>query len=165
MLVVETTELDRSVTAHNLRKDEAAILNKACADLPFEIQASNASRARGRFNHIWLVSVLNDPECYPETSALSYGHATPVNFDANTFKKERRTLIRLINSCLSKLTLPGLVSTTVEEIPWITAWCLERDIPFHIEDKTYPTAIVGDPLCFIHLGKKSPHKHRKPKRT
>ncbi len=152
MLIAETTELHRSITAHNLRKDEVAILNKTCAYLPFEFRASSALRARGRFDHIWLLSVLNDPECYPETSALSYGHATPVNFDTDTFKKERRTLRRLVNSCLSKLTIPGLVTTSVEEIPWITAWCLEKGIPFHIENKTYPTAIVGDPLCFIHLG-------------
>ncbi len=155
MLIAETTELHRSITAHNLRKDEVAILNKTCAYLPFEFRASSALHARGRFDHIWLLSILNDPECYPETSALSYGHATPVNFDTDTFKKERRTLNRLLNSCLSKLTLPGLVTTSVEEIPWITAWCLEKGIPFRIENKTYPTAIVGDPLCFIHLGKSS----------
>ena len=154
MLIVETTELHRSVTAHNLRKDEVAILNKACINLPFEFRASNALRTRGRFDHIWLLSVLNDPECYPETSALSYGRATPVDFDADTFKKERCTLRRLVNSCLNKLISPGLITTSVEEIPWITAWCLEREIPLRIENKTYPTAIVGDPLCFIHLGGK-----------
>jgi len=165
MLISETTELDRSIEIYNLRQDEVAILNKACADLPFEFRASSALRARGRFDHIWLLSVLNDPECYPETSTLSYGHATAVNFDTNTFKKERRTLIRLVNSCLSKLNLPGLVTTSVEEIPWITAWCLEKGVPFRIENKTYPTAIVGDPLCFIHLAEKSPHTRRKPKRT
>ena len=81
-----------------------------------------------------------------------------MNFDTDTFNKERRTLNRLLNSCLSKLTLPGFVTTSVEEIPWITAWCLEKDIPFRIENKTYPTAIVGDPLGFIHLGEKSLHK-------
>lgn len=152
MLIAETTELHRSITAHNLRIAEVATLNKTCSYLPFEFRASSALRARGRFDHIWILSVLNDPECYPETSALSYGHATPVDFDADTFKKERRTLLRLVNSCLSKLTIPGLVTTSVEEIPWITAWCLEKDIPFRVENTTYPTAIVRDPLCFIHLG-------------
>lgn len=152
MLILESTELDRHVTAHNLRKDEVAILNKTCADLPFEIQSSNALGTQNRFDHIWLVSVLNDPECYPETSALSYGHATPIHFDVDQFKKERRILIELTDSCLSKLNLPGLVTTSVEETSWITAWCLKRNIPFRLESKTYPTAIVGDPICFIHLG-------------
>jgi len=152
MLIMETTELHRSMAAHNLRSDEVNILNQACTGLPLAITAKNALNAQGRFDHIWLMSVLNDPECYPETSALSYGHATPVEFDTDRFTKERRTLNRLVNSCLSKLTLPGLVTTSVEEIPWITAWCLEKGVPFRIENKTYPTAIVGDPLCFIHLG-------------
>jgi len=163
MLIMETTELHRSVSAHNLRKDEVRILNKACAALPLTFRASNALRARGHFDHIWLLSVLNDPEVYPETSALSYGRAVPVHFDADTFKKERRSLNRLVDSCLSKLALPGLVTTSVEEIPWITDWCIKQHIPFRIESKTYPTAIVGDPLSFIHLGE-GQRNRRKPKR-
>lgn len=158
MLITESIELNRSIAAHNLRKDEVEILNKACADLPVTFQANNARRARDRFDHIWIVSVLNDPECYPETSALSYGRATPLNFDVDTFKKERRMLIQLLNSCLGKLTYPGLVTTSVEEVPWITTWCLKHNLPFHIEGKTYPTAIVGDPLCFIHIGEKTRQK-------
>ena len=154
MLIMETTELHRSIAAHNLRKDEVVILNKTCAEQPFTFLATNALHAQGRFDHLWLVSVLNDPECYPETSALSYGRATPFTFNPDIFKKEQRLLRRLVHLCLSTLTMPGLVTTSVEEIPWITAWCLENDVSFHIENKTYPTAIVGDPLCFIHLGKR-----------
>ena len=162
MLIVETADLTRSVEAFNLRKDEVAILNKACTDLPLTFQAANALQAQGRFDHIWMVSILNDPECYPEASSLSYGRATPATFNADSFKKEQRTLRQLVHSCLSKLTFPGLVTTSVEEIPWITAWCLKKGVPFHIDSQTFPTAIVGDPVCFIHLGEQPAHKRRKP---
>ncbi len=165
MLIVETANLNRSIEAYNLRNNEVAILNTACTDLPFSFQASNALRAQGGFDHIWIVSILNDPECYPEASALSYGRATPATFDADAFKKEQRTLHQLVNACLSKLTLPGLVTTSVEEIPWITAWCLGKGVAFHIDSKTFPTAIVGDPVCFMHLGKQSAHKRRQPRRA
>ncbi len=155
MLIVETADLTRSVEPYNLRKDEVGILNKACNDLPFSFQAANALQAQGQFDHIWMVSILNDPECYPEASALSYGRATPATFDADAFKEEQGTLRQLVNSCLSKLALPGFVTTSVEEIPWITAWCLENGVPFGIDSKTFPTAIVGDPVCFIKLGPNS----------
>jgi len=152
MLTMETRALHRSVNAHNLRKDEVDTLNNSCADLPFTFRATPAQRAKGSFDHIWMVSVLNDPEVYPETSALSYGRVNPVHFDPERFTQERRTLLNLVNICLRKLTIPGLVTTSVEEIPWVTAWCLERNLPFRIENRTYPTAIVGDPVCFIHIG-------------
>lgn len=152
MLITENTELDRSVKAYNLRKEEVGILSQACSNLSIEFKAINAQRARGSFDHIWIVSVLNDPECYPETSALSYGRAIPLNFDPDAFKKERRILTKLLDSCLSKLSCPSLVTTSIEELPWITKWCLERKIPFRMENKTLPTAIVGDPLCFLHIG-------------
>jgi hypothetical protein len=165
MLIVETAELDRPVAPYNLRKDEVAILNKTCAALPFKFLTGNALHAQGLFDHLWIVSVLNDPECYPETSALSYGRATPFDFDPDAYKKEQRILRRLVQSCLKKLSIPGLVTTSVEEIPWITNWCLERNIPFRIENKTFPTAIVGDPLCFIHLGKKPETRGSESKRS
>ncbi|MDT7041685.1 hypothetical protein [Candidatus Nitronereus thalassa] len=158
MLIVETADLDRSVFPYSLRKKEVAILNKACTALPFQFLADNALHAQGKFDHLWLVSVLNDPECYPQTSALSYGRATPFDFDPDAYKKEQYILLRLIHSCLRKLSIPGLVTTSVEEVPWITTWCLEHNIPFHLESKTFPTAIVGDPLCFIHLDETPPPK-------
>ena len=151
MLITETVELQREVYAHNLRKDEVVLLNKACMHLPFTFQGTDAQGAQGPFDHIWIVSVLNDPEAYPETSALSYGRANPINFDPDAFKKERRILRRLVTSCLIKLALPGLITTSVEEIPWITEWCIEHGLHFHIENQTFSTAIVGDPLCFIHV--------------
>lgn len=58
MRILEATEFHRSISAHNLRSDEVAILNQACTNLPFVIEASHAQSAKGQFDHIWLVSVL-----------------------------------------------------------------------------------------------------------
>lgn len=152
VLIMETLELDRSVEAYTLRTPEAKTLNQACRDVPLTIQAGNAQRARGTFDHLWMVSVLNDPECYPETSALSYGRANPVTFNAPAFGRERAKIRRLTDRCLGKLGGSGLVTTSIEEVPWVTEWCLKHRIPFHLEKKLHPTAIVGDPICFIHIG-------------
>ena len=151
MLVLETLDMNRTVEAYNLREREADILNQACHGLPFTIQATDAQTARGTFDHLWIASVLNDPECFPETSALSYGRADPVRFDPVAFQRERTHIQRLLDACLPKLSSPGLLSTTVEEVTWMTDWLTRKQIPFHVEEQLYPTAIVGDPLCFIRI--------------
>ena len=158
LLVLETLEMNRTVQAHNLREREVDVLNRACDGLPFSVQASNAQTARGTFDHLWMASVLNDPECFPETSALSYGRADPVRFDPVAFQRERTRIRDLLDACLPKLSRPGFLSTTVEEVTWMTDWLTRNRILFHVEEQLYPTAIVGDPLCFICL---EPAKKRK----
>src|SRR5437879_12966125 len=46
-LVMETVELLRTVAAYNLRADEAAVLDRACAGLPLEVQAHDAREVEG----------------------------------------------------------------------------------------------------------------------
>jgi hypothetical protein len=152
MLAMETLDLHRTVEAYNLRADEASLLNQACAGLPFEFRARDAREAAGTFDHIWIVSVLNDPECFPELGALSSARANPVTFDPAAFTVERRAVFALAAGCLEKITCPGLVTTSVEEIPWVTDWCERQGIPCVVEDEDYPTAIVTDPVCFIRIG-------------
>ena len=151
-LVVETLELERTVLPYNLRRSEVALLNTACHPLPFRFRSGRASNAKGTFDHLWMVSVLNDPERFPELSALSYGRTNPVPFNPKTFVRERKVVVDLAATCLKKVSLPGLVTTSVEEIPWITDWCARRGVPCVVEREEYPTAIVGDPVCFIRIG-------------
>ena len=151
-LVMETAELHRTVAAYNLRADEVAVLNRACAGLPLEFRAKDARGADGPFDHLWIVSVLNDPECFPELGALSSGRADPVTFDPTEFAVERQAVLALAAACLAKVARPALVTTSVEEITWITDWCERQGIPYVVEDEDYPTAIVEDQLCFIRIG-------------
>ncbi|HEV8242803.1 MAG TPA: hypothetical protein VGQ07_02315, partial [Nitrospirales bacterium] len=152
MLTMETMELQRTVEAYNLRTDEVTLLNAACRGLPFEFQAKDAREARGTFDHLWIVSVLNDPECFPELGALSSGRANPVMFDPAAFTIERQAVLTLAAGCLEKVARSGLVTTSVEEIPWITDWCERQGLACAVEDDDYPTAIVADPTCFIRIG-------------
>ena len=154
LLLMETLELGRSVMACNLRGKEVRILNRACAGLPVRFEARNAATLRGTFNHLWLVSVLNDPECYPELSELSYGRANPATFDPRRFTRERRDMLRVLNRCLRTLSRPGLVTTSTEEAHWIADWCAARRIPWRLERRQYPSPTVGDPICFMRIGEK-----------
>ncbi len=153
VLAMETMELGREVVACNLRADEVTLLNQACKSHPFRFVSEDARTAKGRFDHIWMVSILNDPERFPEISALSYGRANPVTFNPKVFVKEREKVSALVESCLNKLRQLSLVTTSVEEIPWITDWCTRRRVTCVVEEQDYPTAIVEDPVCFIRINK------------
>lgn len=152
-LVMETLDLGRTVVACNLRGDEVQELNRAAKDLPFRFEHRDATSMRGSFDHLWIVSVLNDPESYPELSELSYGRANPVTFNLTAFRKERRAVARLVDRCLKNLSRPGLVTTSTEEAVWIADWCAQREIVWKVERRTYKTALVEDPICFIQIGR------------
>ncbi len=151
-LLMERLELNRTVYPYNLRQAEVTILNKACRDDSICFYYGSAELAKGPFDHLWIVSVLNDPEEFPTLSRLfSYDRADPLAFDTVAFSHERDTGIRLFANCMAKLTKPGLLTTSVEEIPWVEHWCQIHDRSFMIEENTYPTALVGDPVCFVHI--------------
>ena len=151
ILCSETSNTQRSAQAYNLRSHEVHILNQACSGLPFSFTAGDAQLASGSFDHLWAVSVLNDPECFPEVSAISYGRANPASVNIEKFSQERERIRCLVNSCMKKLTRSGLVTTSVEEIGWFTEWCDSQVVGYEIIEQTFPTAIVGDPVCFIRV--------------
>jgi hypothetical protein len=151
-LFMELLELRRTVAAYNLRALEVRALNQACRSTGLRFERGDAGQASGRYAHIWIVSVLNDPERFPHLSALSYGRAAPLTFNPRQFQKERRIVRQLVNRCLGKLYRPGWITTTTEEVQWIAEWCHRRNIPYAVENKQYPTATVGDPVCFVRVG-------------
>ena len=151
-LIMETVELDRTVEPYNLRKTEVSDLNRVCHSIPLSFRAVDAANAKGRFDHLWMVSVLNDPERFPNLSPLSYGRGDALTLDPVKFEKERRIVRALVACCMGKLARPGLVTTTTEEVVWIAEWCHKHRVPYRVGKRYYPTALVGDPICFIHIG-------------
>jgi hypothetical protein len=102
-----------------------------------------------------MVSVLNDPERFPQLSLLSYGRGNPLTFDPLKFNTERRIVRTLVSRCMGKLARPGLVTTTTEEVIWIAEWCHRHRVPYLVGKRYYQTALVGDPICFIEIGKRA----------
>jgi hypothetical protein len=153
-LLAEANDLGRQVEPYNLRRSEVAVLNRACRGLPFRFRNRDAAKAKGQFDHLWMVSVLNDPERFPHLAPLAYGRADPVTFDPVQFQKERRIVQAIVDRCLPKLSLPGLVTTSIEEVVWTAEWCHRHRIPYRVERKQYQTALVGDPICFIRIGRR-----------
>ena len=152
LLVMESLDLGRRVVACNLRRQEVLVLNRACAGFPICFHHQDAGSVKDRVDHLWLVSVLNDPERFPELSLLSYGRANPVTFDARKFLPQQRTVAALVDRCLTRLMVPGLVTTTVEEAVWVAEWCHRRAIPYRIDPRTFASPTVGDPICLMRIG-------------
>jgi hypothetical protein len=159
-LVVETTDLQRRVFPYNLRKAEVLSLNRTCRTTAVRFVGKDAAVAKGTFDHLWMVSVLNDPERFSDLAPLSYGRADPVTFNPARFQKERRIAQTIVDRCMPKLSLPGLVTTSTEEVVWIADWCHRKKIPYLVEPEQYPTALVGDPICFIRVGEKRVTRRR-----
>lgn len=154
VLLAEALDLDRQVEPYNLRRSEVTALNRACRGTPVRFHARTAASARGRFDHLWIVSVLNDPERFPDLSPLSYGNVNPVTFNSARFELQRRIVRSIVNRCMPKLSLPGLVTTSTEEVVWIADWCHRHSVPYRVDRKQYPTALVGDPICLIKVGER-----------
>jgi len=151
-LLTEAVELQRQVEPYNLRRAEVTVLNRACRGTAVKFHAKSATEARGRFDHLWIVSVLNDPERFPDLSPLSYGNANPVTFNPQKFEQQRKIVQSIVDRCMPKLSQPGLVTTSTEEVVWIADWCHRHKIPYHVERQQHPTALVGDPVCLIRVG-------------
>lgn len=151
-LFMETLELHRTVEPYNLRRAEVLLLNRACRATAVRFQARDAALIRGQVDHLWMVSVLNDPERFPDLAPLSYGRADPVSFDPKRFEQQRRIVRTIVNRVMPKLRLPGLVTTSTEEVVWIADWCHRKGIPYLVERQQFPTALVGDPVCFMKIG-------------
>src|SRR5262245_30627370 len=100
-LLVEVFDLQREVAPYNLRRAEVAALNRACRGTPVRFHARDGVTARGPFDHLWIVSVLNDPERFPHLSPLSYGRADPVTFDPVKFQRERQLVQRIVDRCMA----------------------------------------------------------------
>lgn len=158
-LVMEVVELGRTVEAYNLRGIEVRVLNQACTAADVHFHRGDAGSAPGRYDHVWMVSVLNDPERFPDLSAVSYGRASPLLLRPSRFDRERRIVRALVRRCLAKLARPGWVTTTTEEVQWLAEWCHQRRIPYAVGSRHYPSATVGDPICFVRVGKR-PERRR-----
>jgi len=152
-MLVESLELGRDVVACSLRGEECHLLNAALADagLDLRIRHEDARSIAVAADHVSLVSVLTDPESFPTVSGLTYGRTHPATVDVARFAREAEAARGLVAAVLDRLRLPGLVTTTVEEVPWVLAWADGAAATVAADDQMVPTALVGDPIGFLRV--------------
>ncbi|MEM7199527.1 MAG: hypothetical protein AAF628_04635 [Planctomycetota bacterium] len=157
VLLTEVMELGRQCRVHCLRAAECAALNRGLAAvgvgeaLQWRAEDARLAAGAGPFDHVSLVSVLSDPETYGALSAVAYGRADPLTLDAAAFERQRADARALVGAALDLLTLPAVVTTTVEEVPWIAEAATQRGWHVGADDELVETAVVGDPIGFLRL--------------
>jgi len=157
-MITEARALGSRLSVVNLRERECVELNRALrvvgvAEEEILVEARDASElaVEREYDHLGLVSVLDDPELYPEVSDLTYGRMPPALLDLEAFAIERGKIHALVDAVLGGLSLPGLVTTSFEEVPWIMNWAGRAQVQVDADDVSLETAVVGDSIGFMRL--------------
>lgn len=94
-------------------------------------------------DHLWLVSVLTDPEVFPALhDALYERHGDELATGGGDLGAERAAAEALARTALARLRPPAHVSTTDEELALLRPLCPGLEVP----DRARLSAVVGDPV-------------------
>jgi len=158
VLVTEVCDLDRQVHVVSLDGVECQSLNASVQAVGLsdqvhfqEVDAVVASEPGVTYDHLSVVSVFNDPVRYPNVSGVAYGRIPPPLLDVAAFAAEREQLRELAAAVFAGLSVPGVITTTVEEVAWFLSMAADRGLTIEADEEMVPTAIVGDPLGFLRV--------------
>ena len=157
VLLGEVQVLGRQVVAANLIAGECEVLNAALAaaapDVELRYEAGDAAHVAGkrRFDHVGCVSVFTDPERWPMLSGVSYGRMPPVQLDLEQFAAERDAGRALAAALVARLSRPGCITTSSEEVSWFLEQCDALGLEVEAADDLVETAVVGDPVGFLQV--------------
>lgn len=148
-ILAERLLVGRAVTVVSLDGPETRELNRALgaveARLGFELPRWSteplASLPATGFDHLWLVSVLTDPEAFPALHDALYERGRP---GRRRLDREVARALVLLGSALERLAPPALVHTTDEESELLARACqlARMRVDFAHEGRLSP--IVGD---------------------
>jgi hypothetical protein len=161
-VVAEVVERGRSVHIANLRAEECRILaeglEKAGLDGSVAVEAADAGIVASRLrdlDHVSMVSVLTDPETWPQVSAVGYGRMPPAFLDVDAFARERAAIEALVDALLGAAGPESVFTTTVEEVPWLLRAADRMGVDVEADDVLVESAIVGDPIGFLAVRRRA----------
>jgi len=132
----EINELNRALTVVE-RRDGVALPRVATAEL--------AALEPHTCDHVWLVSVLTDPEAFPALHDELYERAgTELATGRGDRAAEATHAAGLVERAFDALRLPGLLSTTDEELALVGAVARDRGLVLEVPERGRLTGIVGD---------------------
>ena len=155
-MLVERLVLAREVRWHLLPGPELDELARALArvgerlalDLPRPDPRPLADVAPVPCDHLWLVSVLTDPDAFPALHDVLYERAgTPAATGRGDPTTERARAEALVAALLAHAGAGALLTTTEEELALVLPR-LPHDIPVELGRLT---ALVGDRVAHVRL--------------
>ncbi|MEO0650729.1 MAG: hypothetical protein AAFZ65_08625 [Planctomycetota bacterium] len=128
----ESKELNRALTAAEERLGFA---------LPRWSTKPLGSLRRDGFDHLWMVSVLNDPEAFPALSKRLYERGSP---PARALNRDRSAANALLDEAFRRIEAPCDFATSEEELPLLEGAARSRGLRLEVEEAGRLSAIVGD---------------------
>lgn len=158
-ILFESLFLGRHVDARNLPGRESAELDRALVavargmDLTLpRISTTPVEAATGSFDHVWLVSVLTDPEAFPALHDELYGrHGTDLATGRGDLAGERARAEALVARLLAQAASPCLVTTTEDEEPIWRAVCPRQGRALAAPGPGRLSPVVGDAVHIWQL--------------
>ncbi|MFT5050491.1 MAG: hypothetical protein ACI8QZ_001893 [Chlamydiales bacterium] len=154
-MLCEALVMQREVVALNLANPETTEINRAldtvARSLGFDLPSIRCGdwdpMGVGRCQHVWLVSVLTDPDNFPALHDELYGRSgTALATQRGYLPAELAAGRELLRKVLDCVTPGGLITTTDEEFPIFAEQCAQRGWSLEPAAQARLSAIVGDPV-------------------
>jgi hypothetical protein len=104
-----------------------------------------------RVRHLWLVSVLDDPEEFPALSAFYYRRADPRTFSGRRFDRDRRRARRIAARLLDRLWRPALIAASDDAFPWIEEGARRRGLAIEAGAPAWRAPTTRDPVRLLRI--------------
>jgi len=152
-ILCESVVLEREVVAISLASAETAELNRALAAveervglLP-RIDTRPLAQVEGAFDHVWMVSVLTDPDAFPALHDHLYERVgTELATGRGDLERDRGRAIALTRELVQRLQAPSVLTTSDEEFEFVAAECSARGWTLEVPERARLSGVVGDPV-------------------
>ncbi len=119
------------------------------------IQEAQRPGSQAPIDHLWLVSVLSDPDAFPALHDRLYERKGEAATGKGDFESELETARALASAALRMCEVPALVTTSDEELSVLVPLCEELGFLLQVPDAARLSAVVGDPVRHCSLTKRT----------
>jgi len=139
----ELDELARGLTA---------LAARTGLDLPSPSSTDLADLPLAPCDHLWLVSVLTDPDAFPALHDALYERAgTPLATGRGDLARERAHAAQFVDRLLDRAALPCAFTTTDEELEIVAPCAAARGLELVVPDRFQLSALARDPVRVCRL--------------
>lgn len=156
-MLAEQILLGREVEPFSLDNRETRELNRCLRQVSESVRAPLASIQVADFlnaqlqpyDQLWMVSVLNDPEAFPALHDMLYQRTgSDLAMGDGDLQGERKRARAIAHKGLSGLALPGLLTTSDEELPLVVPVAEGLGLKLTALCEPILSALVQDPIRF-----------------
>jgi hypothetical protein len=154
-MLMERVVLEREVVWINrpgpeldeLARGMAALAARTGLQLPSPSSAELADLPRQPCDHLWLVSVLTDPDAFPALHDELYERAgSPLATGRGDLALDRVRAAELVDHLLDRAALPCAFTTTDEELELVVPRAAARGLELVVPERFQLTALARDPV-------------------